>query len=115
VAIVKTNSISAALLDDNHPIEGMVTGSSLTSKVREKYAQESPGLDFHNALVIDSGRSPSPPDIGRSTIAFGLVLFVPLLVSIACGILKDRRERREAEAALAAGKLWRFADLKPRP
>jgi len=105
-AVVKTNSISAQFSFGTGPVEGMVS-ASLSADVRTRLAGQYPGTTF-TGLVLDSGARPEPAGAGVWQILIGIALVAPLVLVFVGAWLLDRRKRRAAEAALAAGRLYPF-------
>jgi hypothetical protein len=79
----------------------MVT-EALPAEVRAKLAAQYPGKTV-TGLVLESGARPKSAGAGARTIFWGILLFVPLGLVFLGAWLMDRRQRRSAEAALAAG------------
>jgi hypothetical protein len=107
VAIYKTGALSAQFFMSEKPLEGMVSGTGVPTKVHELLARRYPLLNFDNVLVIESGH-PEPASYGWTFVGLGVALILPFPLALYVAHRRDKRQRQEARIAYEAGELPAF-------
>ena len=62
-------------------------------------------MNFQDVMVIDAWAKPESGSYGWGFVGLGVALFLPLVLVGLYAYIKDKRDRKAAEAAYLAGKL----------